>query len=35
MLLAEQSGTPVILSDADIAETLASFQGYGVRNTDP
>jgi L-fuculose-phosphate aldolase len=35
MLLAEQSGTPVILSDSDIAETLESFQGYGVRNTDP
>ncbi|AGI69585.1 L-fuculose phosphate aldolase FucA [Octadecabacter antarcticus 307] len=34
MLLAEQSGTPVILSDADIADTLASFQGYGIRNTD-
>jgi L-fuculose-phosphate aldolase len=34
MLLAEQSGTPVILSDADIAETLTSFQGYGIRNTD-
>jgi L-fuculose-phosphate aldolase len=35
MLLAEQSGTPVILSDSDIAETLESFQGYGIRNTDP
>jgi L-fuculose-phosphate aldolase len=35
MLLAEQSGTPVILSDADIVETLESFQGYGIRNTDP
>jgi L-fuculose-phosphate aldolase len=34
MLLAEQSGTPVILSDSDIAETLESFQGYGIRNTD-
>jgi L-fuculose-phosphate aldolase len=35
MLLAEQSGTPVILCDSDIAETLESFQGYGIRNTDP
>jgi L-fuculose-phosphate aldolase len=35
MLLADQSGTPVILSDSDIAETLESFQGYGIRNMDP
>lgn len=31
MLLAEQSGTPVILSDAEIAETLAAFGSYGLR----
>jgi L-fuculose-phosphate aldolase len=31
MLLAEQSGTPVILSDSDISDTLASFAGYGLR----
>lgn len=31
MLLAEQSGTPVILSQKDIADTLASFKGYGIR----
>jgi len=31
MLLAEQSGTPVILSKADIDATLASFSGYGLK----
>ncbi|MCF2869550.1 class II aldolase/adducin family protein [Octadecabacter sp. G9-8] len=31
MLLAEASGTPVMLSDADIQDTLASFAGYGLR----
>lgn len=31
MLLAEQSGTPVILTDAEIAETLAAFGSYGLR----
>jgi L-fuculose-phosphate aldolase len=31
MLLAEQSGTPVVLSDSDIQDTLASFAGYGLR----
>ncbi len=34
MLLAEQSGTPVILSDDEISQTLASFAGYGLRPTD-
>lgn len=34
MILAESSGTPVILSDAEINETLASFAGYGLRITD-
>lgn len=31
MLLAEASGTPTILSDADISDTLASFHNYGMR----
>lgn len=31
MLLAEQSGNPVVLSDAEIADTLAAFEGYGLR----
>lgn len=34
MLLAEQSGAPVILSDQDIADTLASFKGYGLRTSE-
>ncbi len=34
MLLAEQSGTPVILSDSDIDETLIAFDGYGLRQSD-
>lgn len=32
MLLAEQSGTPLILSDAEIEETLAGFATYGLRS---
>lgn len=32
MLLAEQSGSPVILSDAEIDETLARFATYGLRD---
>ena len=30
-LLAEQSGTPVLLSDAEIEDTLAGFSTYGLR----
>lgn len=32
-LLAEQSGTPTILSDAEIGETLERFATYGLRNS--
>jgi len=31
MMLAESTGTPVILSDSEIEDTLASFAGYGLR----
>ena len=31
MLLAEMSGTPVILSDTEIEDTLAAFAGYGLK----
>lgn len=34
MILAESNGTPVILSDAEINETLASFANYGLRAAD-
>lgn len=34
MILAESSGTPVILSNEEINETLASFAGYGLRAAD-
>lgn len=34
MVLAEASGTPVILSDDDIQNTLGSFAGYGLGNAD-
>ena len=33
LLLAEQSGTPSILSDAEISEALAAFGDYGLRST--
>ena len=33
LLLAEQSGTPIILNGDEIARTLASFEGYGLRHS--
>jgi len=33
MVLAETSGTPVLLSDKDILETLQSFANYGLHTT--
>jgi len=33
MLLSETSGTPVLLSDDEIAETLTAFQDYGLKVT--